>query len=81
MLLRLCFFFLDGQDAGNLKFKSGDFESAKKKYLKAIRYADYNVTNANLTREEEHALKKLCLIPTHSNLAQTFIRLGTENSP
>jgi len=66
----------DIKDAGNLKFKSGDFESAKKKYLKAIRYADYNVTNANLTREEEHALKKLCLIPTHSNLAQTFIRLG-----
>jgi len=63
------------KDAGNELFKAGDFEGAKKKYLKAIRYSDHSVTHANHTREEEHALKKTCLIPVHSNLSQTLIRL------
>lgn len=63
------------KDAGNDLYKSGDFESAKKKYLKAIRYSDFSVTRANHTREEEHALKMSCLIPVHSNLSQTMIRL------
>jgi len=63
------------KDAGNDLFKAGDFEGAKKKYLKAIRYSDFSVTRANHTREEEHTLKKVCLIPIHSNLSQTFIRL------
>lgn len=63
------------KDAGNDAFKSGDFEGAKKKYLKAIRYSDFSVTRANHTREEEHELKRSCLIPVHSNLSQTLIRL------
>jgi len=63
------------KDAGNELFKAGDFEGAKKKYIKAIRYSDFSVTRANHTREEEHALKKACLIPVHSNLSQTYIRL------
>lgn len=63
------------KDAGNDLFKAGDFEGAKKKYLKSIRYSDFSVTRANHTREEEHSLKKQCLIPIHANLSQTFIRL------
>jgi len=63
------------KDAGNEAFKAGDFEGAKKKYLKAIRYSDFSVTRANHTREEEHELKRSCLIPVHSNLSQTLIRL------
>jgi len=66
----------DIKDAGNSLFKAGDFPAAKKKYLKAIRYSDFSVTHANHTREEEHTLKKFCLIPTHSNLSQTLIRLA-----
>jgi len=66
----------DIKDAGNTLFKVGDFVGAKKKYQKAIRYADFSVTRANHTREEEHTLKKFCLIPTHSNLSQALIRLG-----
>jgi len=65
----------DIKDAGNAFFKAGDFPAAKKKYLKAVRYSEFSVTRANLTREEEHALKKICMIPTHSNLSQTLIRL------
>merc|ERR1719431_1539535 len=41
------------KDAGNELFKAGDFEGAKKKYIKAIRYSDFSVTRANHTREEE----------------------------
>jgi len=66
----------DIKDAGNALFKAGDFGGAKKKYLKAIRYSDFSVTRANHTREEEHTLKKCCLIPTHSNLSQALIRLA-----
>jgi len=64
------------KEVGNDFFRGGDFANAKKKYEKAIRYADFSVTRANHTREEEHALKKTCLIPVHSNLAQACIRLG-----
>jgi len=65
----------DIKDAGNQLFKAGDFSAAKKKYLKAIRYSDFVLTRTNHTREEEHVLKQSCLIPTHSNLSQTLIRL------